>query len=87
MTDFDTVIITEEFLRQGGGPNGGWNAKQLQLIGAGWPPVGGWKRKVIGRLLPKADAEEFIRLGQMQAKKREAKRCSHRPCDEQPSLF
>lgn len=55
------VPVTVELLQEGQGDAGGWNAAQLRLLGAQWPPSKGWKESVIGHLIPAASAIAFVR--------------------------
>lgn len=58
----DSVPVTEEFIESGKSPRGGWTREQLRLLGVSWPPPKGWKQGVLGVCIPKATAEEFVRL-------------------------
>jgi len=60
---------------------GGFNAKQLKLLGVGWPPYKGWQEAIIGSEISEAEAELFIRLKGV-TRKRNAESC--RRLFEQP---
>lgn len=53
------MILTHEILENSRSPRGGWNRKQLEILGVAWPPLKGWKRKLIGTDL---EAEKFDKL-------------------------
>ncbi len=55
--------ITAEFLAAGARPAAAYTKRQLALLGVDWPPVKGWKERVIGQEIPDEASEEFIRLG------------------------
>lgn len=52
--------ITEKFLKEGQSKKGGWNKKQLAVLGISWPPTPGWKQIVIGQLIDEKNAQEFL---------------------------
>lgn len=54
--------ITESLIEAGKSIRGGWNRKQVELLGAEWPPKENWQRKVIGREITPEDAELFLDL-------------------------
>lgn len=56
------VTVTMDLLRAGESGNGGWNAKQLRLLGLNWPPRQGWMALSVGLLLTQEEADEFVRL-------------------------
>ncbi len=58
----EQVQITQELIQAGESGAGGWNQAQLELLGVKWPLQHGWRRRIEGSLIPKADAEKFIRL-------------------------
>jgi len=58
----DPVRITAELIESGKSPRGGWSKAQMAILGVGWPPAPGWKTRVIGRLITRADAERFFQL-------------------------
>ncbi len=62
--------ITEELIAAGTSERGGWSKRQLALLGVDWPPVGGWKKSIIGRPISEEDAEEFLRLARREAERR-----------------
>jgi hypothetical protein len=58
----DVIAVTAELIEAGRSERGGWSKAQLALLGVVWPPPAGWKRVVIGRSIPQADAERFVQL-------------------------
>jgi hypothetical protein len=67
------VVVTEELLRAGMADNGGYTRAQFQLVGVlEWPPLKGWKRSVLGSLIPRADAEEFLRIRRLKREEAQA---------------
>jgi len=44
-------IVTEDWITRNTTKRGGYKAAQLKAIGVSWPPAGGWKQRVSGRLL------------------------------------
>ena len=65
-----TVIVTEEILEQGVSINGSWSLRQLRLLltknefkgkKGSWPRKG-WKQRVIGTKISKAQLDKFIAL-------------------------
>ncbi len=56
------VTVTSELIDSGRSGTGGWNMKQIQLLGISWPLTKGWKSQAIGREITKADAELFVSL-------------------------
>ena len=56
------VVITNQWLHQHAASGyGGWTLAQFKVLGIKWPPYGGWKRDVIGRVIDDATAEAFAR--------------------------
>ena len=62
MADAGQVAVTPELLAAGQSERGGWSRAQFALIGVTWPPPSGWKATVVGRPIPRADAEPFVAL-------------------------
>lgn len=54
--------LTREFIDQGKSARGGWNRKQLALLGIPWPPPRGWPKKLEGKELSDEDAAKFLEL-------------------------
>ena len=52
------MIITDEWLINLA-PTGGYNKKQLKILGIEWPPQKGWKNKVIGNDFCEEKVKEF----------------------------
>jgi hypothetical protein len=58
----DPVRITPELIEAGKSNRGGWSKAQLTILGVAWPPAAGWKARVIGQLITRADADRFVQL-------------------------
>ena len=59
----EKVLVTEDILLDGMSERGGWNKRQLEILGVPWPPPKGWKKWVSGYLkLPKSEVERFLSL-------------------------
>lgn len=56
------MLVTNEFLEKGRSDSGGYNRKQLELLGVAWPPLKGWKKAIIGTNIGDDVAEMFISL-------------------------
>lgn len=56
------MVITKDFLEMGMTGGSGISSVQLRLIGAGVPPMKGWKKRVIGKRIRQDDAELFVAL-------------------------
>lgn len=54
--------ITEELLKAGMSGNGGWNRRQIELLGLKWPALNGWKRRLIGTPISREKAKQFLEL-------------------------
>ena len=56
------MIITEKLVMEGVSERGGWNRRQIILLGAKWPLSPGWKNRVIGQPISDSDADLFLSL-------------------------
>lgn len=56
-----TVPVTEDLIEAARSPRGGWTRAGLALLGVPWPPPKGWRRRLPGRRIPRADAERLLR--------------------------
>ena len=55
--------LTFKLLHSAGSYGGnGFNAKQLHLLGVGWPPRQGWLRRLVGREIPDATWRQVMEL-------------------------
>lgn len=54
--------ITEQFLNDGKSICGGWNSKQLRLLGVKIPFRKGWKKRLIGKDITKETWDKFLDL-------------------------
>jgi 5-methylcytosine-specific restriction endonuclease McrA len=52
-------LITKEWVEKFRTGSGGWTRIQLHAIGVAWPPVKGWKDRVIGKLIPEENRLAF----------------------------
>jgi hypothetical protein len=57
----ETIVLTDTLIEAGRTPRGGFNAKQLAVFGVHGFTTG-WKRKLVGRLVQKADYSKFVGL-------------------------
>jgi hypothetical protein len=57
------VVVSERLLLEGSSSVGGaWTKAQFALLGISCPPPQGWKFQILGTLLSREAAEEFVRL-------------------------
>lgn len=56
------MILTFEIIEKGRSCYGGWNKKQLSVIGVNWPPQKGWKYGVVGNNYSKKKINLFLKL-------------------------
>ena len=54
--------ITATLIEAGESIRGGWNRKQMDILGIDWPAREGWQRKVIGKEIHGDEAERFLHL-------------------------
>lgn len=54
--------ITATLLDAGKSIRGGWNRKQMDILGVSWPPREGWQKSVIGKDISGDDAERYLAL-------------------------
>lgn len=57
-----TVQITPKFITCGQSFRGGRTRRQMEILGVGWPPPPGWRKKPVGQLISRALADEFLAL-------------------------
>lgn len=67
------VPMTKKMLMAGQSLKGGWNAKQLALLGIAWPPSKGWKQRLVGTIVYRDTYKRFIALRGTEASKRQSK--------------
>lgn len=41
---------------------GGWKASQLKCLGIQWPPIKGWKRRIVGTHISDEQYTSFLKL-------------------------
>ena len=58
----DEVIVTGDFLDAGKSSAGAFNMAQLYCLGETWPPKKGWYSRVLDSVIPRALADEFYML-------------------------
>jgi len=56
------MVITDHILLQGMSRNGGYNSRQLKLLGTHTKKNKGWKRRLIGTSVPDENVKMFIAL-------------------------
>ncbi len=73
--------VTREFLEAGRSDAGGWNRKQLETLGVEWPPLEGWRKRLIGSDLPDEAYDKFLELRgkTIKAEKRAARQAERGP--------
>lgn len=54
------ITLTEEMIRVGESSRGGYNKKQLAILGIDWPPTKGWKSSMIGKSITEETYQHFI---------------------------
>jgi hypothetical protein len=57
------ITLTHERLERARTPKGGYTAKQLKLLGIGWPAPKGWKKRLTGQKIVLGRFIEFVRAG------------------------
>lgn len=78
--------ITQDLISKGGSGSGGWNKQQLDLLGVPWPPKKGWRKRVCGKHISRADAEKFLALKGATLRSQKFQAASHalQPRSHQP---
>lgn len=56
------VTMTSELFKDGMSINGGWNRKQVECLGEGWPQKTGWRQRILSREYPEATIKRFLDL-------------------------
>lgn len=54
------VTLTRQMIVDGRLPTGGWNRRQMQLIGLPWPLVEGWMERAVGKVVPVKSYRKFL---------------------------
>ena len=57
-----TKQLLDGLLDRGASDKGSWNKAQLLAIGVAWPPLYGWKHRMIGTELRQSQIDEFLDL-------------------------
>jgi len=57
------MVITREWIGIHGTGANGWTKSQLACLGVEWPPVKGWRSRLINQTISNEKAREFERLG------------------------
>jgi hypothetical protein len=65
--------ITDQWLMDNRTRAGAWTKAQLALIGVDWPPIHGWKQKVIGQVISENTANEFVSAVDLRSKRTQKK--------------
>ncbi len=55
------VVLTREMIEAGISSKGGYNKKQLFILGVEWPPSKGWKSQLIGSSIDKNIYDQFLK--------------------------
>ena len=45
----ETEVVTQELIEALQSPAGAWSRKNLAFLGVSWPPVKGWKQRILGK--------------------------------------
>ncbi len=53
------VTLNRELIQLAATRNGGFTRAQLEVFGIPWPPPRGWKLRLVGQLVTRAEFEEF----------------------------
>lgn len=53
------MLVSNDWLLQWQTVNGGYNKRQLELLGIAWPPKRGWKRDLLGLEISEEKARAF----------------------------
>ena len=61
--------ITDQWLMDNRTKAGAWTRAQLAVIGVDWPPVHGWKQKVIGQVISESTASAFVSAADIRSKR------------------
>lgn len=61
-SDEQRIRVTRELIETGRTGSGGWNKRQLKILGVKWPPRKGWLSRSIGKLITPEDAKLFVEL-------------------------
>lgn len=56
------MLITNTLIEAGKSDSGAWSRKQLGLIGVPWPPLRGWRSRIVGEEITQEDADKFIAI-------------------------
>ena len=51
--------VTEKWIESCKTSNGGFTRIQVESLGFGWPPVKGWKKKAVGKMISLDDKKIF----------------------------
>lgn len=80
------MTVDHKLLLEGISPAGGWNSKQLALLGLAWPPAPNWQRGVIGRSISEEDAKLFRELAGQNCRKERTRRKALKSSPPAPDL-
>jgi len=56
------ITLSDERLEKAKTLKGGYNAKQLEVLGVSWPPLKGWKAEVVDAKITLSNFIEFVRF-------------------------
>ncbi len=57
-----SVKLSHELIESGQSDHGGWSQEQLALLGVEWPPLKGWKKRIVGREVQAGNVLKFLKL-------------------------
>jgi len=62
----EQVVLTAKLLHDAATLGHGFNAKQLHVMGLGWPPKKGWLKNLVGKSIKTSQYAKFINAGKKQ---------------------
>lgn len=54
------VLLTKQMIEEGLSSKGGYNKKQLEILGVKWPPQKGWKSALVGTMISQKQYQDFL---------------------------
>ena len=54
------VLLTKQMIEEGISSKGGYNKKQLEILGVEWPPQKGWKSALVGTMISQKQYQDFL---------------------------
>ena len=56
----EKVLLTKQMIESGISSRGGYNKKQLAILGIDWPPYKGWKSALVGTMISLKQYQDFL---------------------------